>query len=319
MRLAVEVGAYVETPFLIARLGEIAYYVGDRAQALAALDEATAAADRYAVPDSRAFVLLMRSQMAFDDRDFVQARELHGAARVEMERGTPPAQFLAALNGLDALLTAVETSPGHGLRKLVDTLREAATAPCSEVVLATLAERAAGVLSDIDDHARVVRLLAAGSHWRQGHPVRCPTAGSSTASRPPPCPTWADRRTTPSGAPGRPSPRGTSYGNSPKCQPRSRPQPQPRAAAAAVTDTGTVNPPSPPTPPSRRANAARRPGGSFSCRSDPHAPAPRPDRPGPAPTATSGPRPRTRRTAPDRAPSSGRRPRPPRRTRNTCG
>ncbi|MDQ1027496.1 putative ATPase [Streptomyces umbrinus] len=174
MRLAVEVGAYVETPFLIARLGEIAYYVGDRAQALAALDEATAAADRYAVPDSRAFVLLMRSQMAFDDRDFVQARELHGAARVEMERGTPPAHFLAALNGLDALLTAVETSPGHGLRKLVDTLREAATARCSEVVLATLAERAAGVLSDIDDHARVVRLLAAGSHWRQGHPRPLP-------------------------------------------------------------------------------------------------------------------------------------------------
>ncbi|MFF3713195.1 BTAD domain-containing putative transcriptional regulator [Streptomyces phaeochromogenes] len=174
MRLAVEVGAYVETPFLIARLGEIAYYVGDRAQALAALDEATAAADRYAVPDSRAFVLLMRSQMAFDDRDFVQARELHGAARVEMERGTPPAQFLAALNGLDALLTAVETSPGHGLRKLVDTLCEAATARCSEVVLATLAERAASVLSDIDDHARVVRLLAAGSRWRQGHPRPLP-------------------------------------------------------------------------------------------------------------------------------------------------
>lgn len=84
------------------------------------------------------------------------------------------AQFLAALNGLDALLTAVETSPGHGLRKLVDTLREAATAPCSEVVLATLAERAAGVLSDLDDHARVVRLLAAGSHWRQGHPRPLP-------------------------------------------------------------------------------------------------------------------------------------------------
>ncbi|MFG2351357.1 BTAD domain-containing putative transcriptional regulator [Streptomyces phaeochromogenes] len=174
LRLAVEVRAYVETPFLIARLGEIAYYVGDRATALAALDEATAAADRYAVPDSRAFVLLMRSQMAFDDRDFAQARELHGAACVEMERGTPPAQFLAALNGLDALLTAVESSPGHGLRKLADTLREAASARCSEVVLATLAERAAGVLSDIDDHARVVRLLAAGSRWRQGHPRPLP-------------------------------------------------------------------------------------------------------------------------------------------------
>ncbi|MCZ4516022.1 BTAD domain-containing putative transcriptional regulator [Streptomyces sp. ActVer] len=174
MRLAVEVGAYVETPFLIARLGEIAYYVGDRATALAALDEATAAADRYAVPDSRAFVLLMRSQMAFDDQDFVRARELHLAARVEMDRGTPPAQFLAALDGLDALLVAVEASPGHGLRRLADTMREAVSARCSEVVLATLAERAAGVLGDIGDHARVVRLLAAGSRWRQGHPRPLP-------------------------------------------------------------------------------------------------------------------------------------------------
>ncbi|MGW3425759.1 BTAD domain-containing putative transcriptional regulator [Streptomyces phaeochromogenes] len=174
LRLAVEVRAYVETPFLIARLGEIAYYVGDRATALAALDEATAAADRYTVPDSRAFVLLMRSQMAFDDQDFVRAGELHEAARAEMDRGTPPAQFLAALNGLGALLTAVGTSPGHGLRKLADTLREAASARCSEVVLATLAERAAGVLSDIDDHARVVRLLAAGSRWRRGHPRPLP-------------------------------------------------------------------------------------------------------------------------------------------------
>ncbi|QQM41862.1 BTAD domain-containing putative transcriptional regulator [Streptomyces liliifuscus] len=174
MRLAVEVGAYVETPFLIARLGEIAYYVGDRAEALAALNEATAAADRYAVPDSRAFVLLMRSQMAFDDQDFVRARELHEAARTEMDRGTPPAQFLAALNGLGALLTAVEASPGDGLRKLADTLREATSARCSEVVLATLTERAAGVLSDIDDHVRVVRFLAAGSRWRQGHPRPLP-------------------------------------------------------------------------------------------------------------------------------------------------
>ncbi|MFI1481369.1 AfsR/SARP family transcriptional regulator [Streptomyces sp. NPDC020747] len=179
LRLAVEVGAYVETPFLIARLGEIAYYVGDRAAALAALDEATAAADRYAVPDSRAFVLLMRSQMAFDDQDFVRARELHEAARAEMDRGTPPPQFLAALNGLDALLIAVEESPGHGLRKLADTLCEAVSARCSEVVVATLADRAAGVLGDIEDHARAVRFLAAGSHWRRGHPRPLPYSRES--------------------------------------------------------------------------------------------------------------------------------------------
>ena len=47
------------------------------------------------------------------------------------------------------------------------------------MVLATLAERAAGVLSDIGDHARAVRLLAAGLPLApRATPVRCPTAGS---------------------------------------------------------------------------------------------------------------------------------------------
>ncbi|MGW2522624.1 BTAD domain-containing putative transcriptional regulator [Streptomyces sp. NPDC001617] len=48
LRLAHEVGAYAETPFLMARLAELAYRAGDRTAALAALDEASATADRYA-------------------------------------------------------------------------------------------------------------------------------------------------------------------------------------------------------------------------------------------------------------------------------
>ncbi|MEU9190069.1 BTAD domain-containing putative transcriptional regulator [Streptomyces sp. NPDC048484] len=174
LRLAHEVGAYAETPFLIARLGEIAYRQGDRAAALIALDEATAAADRYAVPDSRAFVLITRAQMAVDDRDFTRARELCEATGVEMIRGTPPPQFRAALNGIAALVTAADSGPGPGLRRLADALREAAAERCAEVVLATLAERAAGVLSGIGDHARVVRVLTVASRWREGHPRPMP-------------------------------------------------------------------------------------------------------------------------------------------------
>ena len=71
LRLALEVGAYVETPFLITRLGEIAYCEGDRTAALTALDEASAAADRYAVPDSTGVRPAMRAQIAFDDEDIV--------------------------------------------------------------------------------------------------------------------------------------------------------------------------------------------------------------------------------------------------------
>ncbi|MFJ8939657.1 BTAD domain-containing putative transcriptional regulator [Streptomyces sp. NPDC102365] len=174
LRLAHEVRAYAETPFLIARLGEIAYREGDRAAALRALDEATAAADRYAVPDSRAFVLLVRAQMALDDREFGRGRELCEAARKETTRGTPPPQFIAALNGVDGLLAAVESGPGQGLRRLTDALRKAMADSCAEVVLATLAEQAAGVLSGIGEHARVVRVLTAASCWREGHPRPLP-------------------------------------------------------------------------------------------------------------------------------------------------
>ncbi|MFS8203395.1 BTAD domain-containing putative transcriptional regulator (plasmid) [Streptomyces sp. CWNU-52B] len=174
LRLAQEMGAYVEAPFLIARLGEIAYRLGDRAGALRALDEAMAEADRQTVPDSRAFVLIMRSQMALGDRDFTRARELCEAARVETFRGTPPPQFMAALNGIDGFLTAVESGPGPGLDRLADTLREAVAGRCAEVVLAALAEAAALVLSDIGEHARVVRVLTVASRWRAGHPRPLP-------------------------------------------------------------------------------------------------------------------------------------------------
>jgi hypothetical protein len=112
--------------------------------------------------------------MALDDREFGRARELCEAARKETTRGTPPPQFIAALNGVDGLLTAVESGPGQGLRRLADALRKAMADSCAEVVLATLAEQAAGVLSGIGEHARVVRVLAAASCWREGHPRPLP-------------------------------------------------------------------------------------------------------------------------------------------------
>nr|WP_206440992.1 BTAD domain-containing putative transcriptional regulator [Streptomyces scabichelini] len=174
LRLAREVGAWAETPFLIARLGEIAYRAGDRAAALAALDEANAVGERYAVPDSVAFVLLMRAQMALDDGEFERARELCEAARVETARGTPPPQFMAALNGIDALLMLAESGPERALLKLADALREAVAGHSAEVVLAALADTAAHVLAERGDHPRAVRLLAAGSRWLGDRPRPLP-------------------------------------------------------------------------------------------------------------------------------------------------
>ncbi|MFJ8539055.1 BTAD domain-containing putative transcriptional regulator [Streptomyces sp. NPDC093591] len=174
LRLADEVGAYAETPFLVARLAEIAYRSGDRTAARAALDEASAVADRYGVADSRAFVLLLRAQIALDDKETDRAREMCEGARAEMARGTPPPQFIAMLNAVDALVVTAESGPEHGLPLLADTLRVAVENRCADVITATLTDAAADLLTRLGDHPCAVRLLAASEHWRRGHPRPLP-------------------------------------------------------------------------------------------------------------------------------------------------
>ncbi|MFI6377410.1 BTAD domain-containing putative transcriptional regulator [Streptomyces sp. NPDC050546] len=174
LRLAYEVGAYAESPFLIARLAEIAYRAGDRPAALAALDEASAAADRYVVADSKVFVLLLRAQMAFEEGHIARARELCEAARGEAQRGTPPPQFMVMLDLIDAVITASETAPGPALAKLAGALRDAVERRCSDMIRATVVDAAAGLLADLGDFPRAARLLGAGDHWRAGRPRPMP-------------------------------------------------------------------------------------------------------------------------------------------------
>ncbi|KUM79677.1 AfsR/SARP family transcriptional regulator [Streptomyces curacoi] len=174
LRLAHEVGAYAETPFIVARLAEIAYRSGDRTAALTALDEASAAADRYGVADSRAFVLLMRAWIALDDKDTARAREMYEAARAAAAHGTPPPQFMVMLNALDALIVTGESGPEHGLPLLAHTLHLAVANRCADVITTTLVDAAADLLTDLGDHPRSVRLLAASERWRRGHPRPLP-------------------------------------------------------------------------------------------------------------------------------------------------
>ncbi|MFJ5273725.1 BTAD domain-containing putative transcriptional regulator [Streptomyces sp. NPDC088358] len=170
LRLAFEVGAHAETPFLLARLAELAYRAGERARMLAALEEADAAAERYGVMDSRAFVRLLRAQLALDDGEIGLARDMWGKAGEMSLRGTPPPQFMAALNWVEALITAAESGPERGLRKMADALGAAVAGRCADVVTASLVESAAGLLSGLGDHPRATRLLAVGTRWRGGHP-----------------------------------------------------------------------------------------------------------------------------------------------------
>ncbi|AVV41871.1 AfsR family transcriptional regulator [Streptomyces sp. P3] len=182
LRLAYEVGAYAETPFLIARLAEIAYRSGDVDGALATLDEASSAADRYGVPDVRAFVLLLRSHIAlYVEEDAARARVLCDRGRAAAGAGTPPPQFAAALSMLDADLTAVEAGPRHALPMLADTLRQAMADQCAEAVTSSIVDDAADLLARLGDFARAARLLAAADRLRGPHPR--PTPQDTCAER----------------------------------------------------------------------------------------------------------------------------------------
>ncbi|QEV18906.1 AfsR/SARP family transcriptional regulator [Streptomyces alboniger] len=170
LRLAYEVGAYAETPFLLARLAEISYLEGDREAAEKTLDEASTEADRYGVTDSHSYVRLLRAVMALDDGDPAAAGRLCAAARGESTYGTPPPQFSVAVRGVEARVTAAESGPAAALPELTDALREAVNARCSEVIVASLVDTGATFLSDLGDHVRAVRLLAVGTRLRGGHP-----------------------------------------------------------------------------------------------------------------------------------------------------
>ncbi|MFF1308989.1 ATP-binding protein [Streptomyces sp. NPDC058307] len=170
LRLAHEVGAYAETPFLVARLAEVAYRMGDRATALTTLDEASAAGDRYGVPETRAFVRMMRAHIALEDKDTARARELVDAVREQVGPSPSPPQFAVMLNSVAAMVTAAESGPEHGLPLVADTVREAIEKRCSDMVVATLVDGAAVLLRDLGDLTRAVRLIAAAERWRGGDP-----------------------------------------------------------------------------------------------------------------------------------------------------
>ncbi|MGW6359529.1 AfsR/SARP family transcriptional regulator [Streptomyces sp. NPDC055092] len=168
LRLAYEVGAYAEAPFLIARLGEIAYRSGEPDAARKLLAEASGEADRYGVPDPHAYVHLLNALMAVEDGEVARARALCDEAARESSRGTPPPQFTAAVRGVDARITAAESGPARGLAVLTDALRYAVETRCAEIVSAGLAGRGALFLAQLGDTEGAVRLVAASDGWLGG-------------------------------------------------------------------------------------------------------------------------------------------------------
>ncbi|MEV6841320.1 BTAD domain-containing putative transcriptional regulator [Streptomyces sp. NPDC051133] len=179
LRLAYEVGAYAESPFLMARLAEIDYRSGDVPGALAALDRAGTAADRYAVPESRAFVLLLRAHIALHEGRTGEARELYETTSAMVRDGAPPPQFESALRTVEALLAAAESGPLHGLPIVAEALRTAVAQRCAESITAGLVDIAAGLRARLGDLPGAVRLFAAADAWRDGRPRPEPERGEA--------------------------------------------------------------------------------------------------------------------------------------------
>ncbi|MCQ9136511.1 ATP-binding protein, partial [Streptomyces hilarionis] len=177
LRLAYEVGAYAESPFLMVRLAEVAYRSGDLEGATAALDEANDAADRYGVADVRAFALLLRVHIALDRGELARARTLCDETWAAIGQGTPPPQLTALVGVLDAHITAAETRPERGLAMLADTLGQAVADQCAEAVTSSIVDSAALLLVEIGDAARAARLLAAADGLRGPHPRPAPQRG----------------------------------------------------------------------------------------------------------------------------------------------
>ncbi|WP_306323690.1 MULTISPECIES: BTAD domain-containing putative transcriptional regulator [unclassified Streptomyces] len=168
--LAYEVGAYAESPFLMARLAEIAFRAGDRDTAHKTLDMATEEAERYGVVDTAAFARLLWAYLTLSDGDVAGAREHCDAARAVAEGGTPPPQFTAALGNVEARITAAESGPEAALAHLVEVLRDDVLGQTAESVTAGLVDVGAELHARMGDMARAVRLLAAADAMRSGMP-----------------------------------------------------------------------------------------------------------------------------------------------------
>ncbi|WP_405921556.1 ATP-binding protein [Streptomyces sp. NBC_00122] len=177
LRLAREVGAHTEAPFALARLAEGAFCAGNFDESERLVAQAHGEAEQYAhggIYDIQAYGGLLTALLALVRGDSGGARSACERARTAAGKITVPPQLTAGLDNIEAVLTAGEHGPEAGLAKLGPALAVAVAAHCAERVLASLTETAAVLLAAADRAAEAVRLLAAATAWRAGHPRSVP-------------------------------------------------------------------------------------------------------------------------------------------------
>ncbi|MFD9305261.1 BTAD domain-containing putative transcriptional regulator [Streptomyces sp. NPDC060048] len=179
LRLAREVGADLEAPFVLVRIAETAFCVGDVDGAEQLLAQADREAAQFGgVYDVRAYSRLVASLLALFRGDLDRARTDCDLARAEAAKFTGPPQLTAGLANIEAVLAAREHGPEAGLALIAPALAAAVAGHCAERVLAALAETAAGQLAATGRPAEAVRVFAAATAWRAGHPRSVPEAAA---------------------------------------------------------------------------------------------------------------------------------------------
>ncbi|AGP56123.1 AfsR/SARP family transcriptional regulator [Streptomyces rapamycinicus] len=184
-RLAQELGAHTEVPFLYTRLADLAVHGRDVEGALRLVERSEEEAERCGTQDVLAFNDIVRSEAELVRGDLARARTYCDAARERALRGTSPPQFWVVANGLEARITGLEGDLAGGLRKLRNTLSEGLAVNSMELLLAHQAESAAELLAGCGHEGLATRLLGAADGWRGRLPRSPLVAGDvgATAAR----------------------------------------------------------------------------------------------------------------------------------------
>ncbi|MBI0296638.1 LuxR family transcriptional regulator [Streptomyces sp. PRKS01-29] len=184
-RLAQELGAHTEVPFLYTRLADLAVHERDVEGALKLVERSEEEAERCGTRDVLAFNHIVSSEAELVRGDLARARTYCDAARHRARRGTSPPQFWVVANGLDARITGLEGDLVGGLRKLRNTLCDGLAVNSMELLLAHQAESAAELLVGCGQERLAARLLGAADGWRARLPRSPLVAGDvgATAAR----------------------------------------------------------------------------------------------------------------------------------------
>ncbi|WP_329120443.1 BTAD domain-containing putative transcriptional regulator [Streptomyces sp. NBC_01465] len=174
LRLAREVGAHAEAPFLIGRIAQLAYAEGDFDKAEKILDASADEAEQFGVWDARAFISVLRASIALDRGDPAGARAHFEQVHSALTRGTPPPQFRSVVTTLEARLTAREKGPQAGARAMTAAFRISWELKCADQVVANTAENTAAVLAEAGEHRLAARTLSAATGWRTDCPRSVP-------------------------------------------------------------------------------------------------------------------------------------------------